>query len=86
MGNILTKLQAILAIASFSVGTLISCICVFFIEPIGEISNSALGLTSEFLVLAGALLGIKVVFDNKLHKFEAEIIERINKGSGMGNA
>ena len=43
-----TKLQSILAVASFIVGTVIGCISLFVVPPPGEITNSALGLTSEF--------------------------------------
>ena len=33
----LTRLQGIIAIASFSAGVLIACVCLFFIEPCGAI-------------------------------------------------
>ena len=68
-----TKLQGALAIASFTVGTVIGAISLFLVPPPGEITNSALGLTSEFLILSGALLGVSVVFDYKLSKFETHI-------------
>ena len=32
----LTRLQGIIAIASFSAGVLIACVCLFFIEPLGK--------------------------------------------------
>ena len=32
----LTRLQGIIAIASFSAGVLIACVCLFFIEPLGH--------------------------------------------------
>lgn len=69
----LTQLQGRLAVASFTVGTIIALVCLLLIEPKGEISNSGLTLTSEFLILAGALLGIKVSFDAKLQKIMAEL-------------
>lgn len=68
-----TRLQGGLAIASFVVGTVIGCISLFLIPPPGEITNSALGLTSEFLILCGALLGVSVVFDYKLSRFETQV-------------
>lgn len=75
MNNVhdLTKIQTRLAIASFSTGVLIACVCIFFIDPIGEIANSAISIVSEFLVLCGALLGIKTSFDIKLRRFQSEI-------------
>lgn len=68
-----TRLQGALAVASFTVGTIIGCISLFLVPPPGEITNSALGLTSEFLILCGALLGVSVVFDYKLSKFETHV-------------
>lgn len=69
----ITQLQGRLAVASFTVGCTIALACLFFVPPPGEITNSAITLTSEFLVLAGALLGIKVSFDAKLQKFMTEL-------------
>lgn len=68
-----TRVQSGLAIASFIVGTIIGCIALFVVPPPGEITNSALGLTSEFLILCGALLGVSVAFDYKLSKFETKV-------------
>lgn len=73
-----TKLQGALAIASFTVGTVIGAISLFLVPPPGEITNSALGLTSEFLILCGALLGVSVVFDYKLSKFESHVKKSLN--------
>lgn len=75
MNNVhdLTKIQTRLAIASFSTGVLIACVCIFFIDPVGEIASSAISIVSEFLVLCGALLGIKTSFDIKLKRFQNEI-------------
>lgn len=69
----LTKIQAHVAIASFTSGVVIAAVCLFFIEPIGEIASSAISIVSELLVLTGALLGIKTSFDVKLRQFEGEI-------------
>lgn len=65
--------------ASFSVGSIIACICLFLIEPKGEITNSAIGIVSQFLVLCGALLGIKTSMDWKLQKFEGEVTRRADE-------
>ncbi len=68
-----TKLQSILAVASFIVGTVIGCISLFVVPPPGEITNSALGLTSEFLILSAGMLGVNVAFDYKLSKFKSNV-------------
>lgn len=75
MNNVhdLTKIQTRLAVASFSTGVLIAVVCIFFIDPVGEIASSAISIVSEFLVLCGALLGIKTSFDIKLKRFQNEI-------------
>ena len=65
----LTRLQGQMAIASFAVGVIIACICLFIVPPPGEISTSALSIVSELFILAGALLGVKVSVDAKLQRF-----------------
>ena len=77
--NELTRLQGALAIASFSAGVAIACVCLFLIHPHGEISNSAISIVSELLVLAGAILGVKTSFDVKLNKMQAEIRHKVDK-------
>lgn len=74
-----TGLQGLIAILSFSSGVILAFICICFIEPIGEISSSAISIVSELLVLCGGLLGLKVSYDTKLKKMEGEIIDRIKK-------
>ena len=69
----LTKLQGIIAIASFSSGVIIASVCLFLIPPLGEIANSAISIVSELLVLCGAILGVKASYDVKFRKFEAEL-------------
>jgi len=59
----LTKLQGIIAVASFSSGVLIAVVCLFWIPPLGEIANSAISIVSELLVLCGAILGVKASYD-----------------------
>ncbi len=74
----LTKLQGIIAIASFSSGVLIAVVCLFWIPPLGEIASSAISIVSELLVLCGAILGVKASYDVKFRKFEAEIKQVID--------
>ena len=78
----LTKLQGVIAIASFTTGVLIAAVCLFWIPPLGEIANSAISIVSELLVLCGAILGVKASYDVKFRKFEAElrdVMENENK-------
>ena len=75
----ITRLQGGLAIASFSCGVLIAIVCLFFIEPLGEIAYSAVSIVSELLVLCGAILGVKASYDVKFHKFEAELHKKADK-------
>lgn len=69
----LTKLQGIIAIASFSSGVIIASVCLFLVPPLGEIANSAISIVSELLVLCGAILGVKASYDVKFRRFEAEL-------------
>lgn len=73
----LTRLQGIIAVASFTSGVLIAAVCLFFIEPLGEIASSAVSIVSELLVLCGAILGVKASYDVKFRKFEAELSQVI---------
>lgn len=75
------RIQYIMAVASFIIGTVLCCVCLFFIPPIGEIAYSALSAVSEFLVLCGALLGISLNFDVKLKRFETKILRENNEKS-----
>jgi len=69
----LTRLQGGMAIASFSAGVGIALGCLFLIEPLGEITNSAIAIVSQLLVLCGAILGVKASYDVKLTKMAADI-------------
>ena len=51
----------------------------FFIEPLGEITYSAVSIVSELLVLCGAILGVKASYDVKFHRFEAELHKKADK-------
>lgn len=75
----LTRLQGIMAIASFAAGVAIACACLLLVPPPGEISNSAISIVSELLVLAGAILGVKTSYDVKFRKFEAELMNKADK-------
>ncbi len=80
----LTRLQGIIAVASFSCGVIIASVCLFFIPPLGEIASSAVSIVSELLVLCGAILGVKASYDVKFRKFEAElnqVIENDNRNT-----
>ena len=82
----LTKLQGIIAIASFSSGVIIAAVCLFWIPPLGEIASSAISIVSELLVLCGAILGVKASYDVKFRKFEAElrqVIENENQHTDL---
>ena len=69
----LTRLQGIIAVASFTSGVLIAAVCLFLIPPLGEIASSAISIVSELLVLCGAILGVKASYDTKFRKFQAEL-------------
>lgn len=80
----LTRLQGIIAVASFSSGVIIASVCLFFIPPLGEIASSAISIVSELLVLCGAILGVKASYDVKFRKFQAEldqVIENENRNN-----
>ena len=74
----LTRLQGVIAIASFSSGVIIAAVCLFLVPPLGEIANSAISIVSELLVLCGAILGVKASYDVKFRKFEAELRQVID--------
>ena len=75
----LTRLQGIIAVASFSSGVIIASVCIFFIPPLGEIASSAISIVSELLVLCGAILGVKASYDVKFRKFESELMNKADK-------
>lgn len=73
------SLQGKMAVCSFVMGCVISCLCLFKIPPLGEIATSAITIVSMFLVLAGALVGVKVAFDTQAQKFSAQIADLVGK-------
>ncbi len=77
----MTRLQGGMAIASFAAGVAIACVCLFLVPSPGEISNSAISIVSELLVLAGAILGVKTSYDAKFIRIESEIQKKADKQS-----
>ena len=75
----MTRLQGIMAVASFAAGVAIACVCLFLVPPPGEISNSAISIVSELLVLAGAILGVKTSYDAKFVRIDAELQKKADK-------
>ena len=71
--NTNSRLHAVIAVASFVVGTIIGCVSLFWVPPPDDISNSELVLTSDFLLMSSAMLGVNVVFDYKLMKFKTNL-------------
>ena len=69
----LTRLQGGIAIASFVMGALISCVCLFFIRPLGEITSSAIIIVGNFLVLCGGILGVKASTDVRFKNLEMKV-------------
>jgi len=80
----MTKLQGGMAIASFVAGVVIACLCLFLVPPPGEISNSAISIVSELLVLAGAILGVKTSYDAKFIKIESDLRRKADKSEYDG--
>ena len=76
-----TRLKGGMAIASFAAGVGIASVCIFLIDPKGEISNSAISIVSELLVLAGAILGVKTSYDAKFIKIESDLQRKVDKDS-----
>lgn len=73
------RIQSVMAIASFTIGVILASICLFLIEPYGEIHTSAISIVSELFILAGSLLGISASFDAKMQRFRAEFEKEIVK-------
>ena len=71
------KFQNFIATTLICCGVVLASICLFFIDPLGEIHNSAIAIVSEMLILGGALLGVNANFDHKLKKFEATMVQKI---------
>ena len=77
------RLHAIMAVASFIVGTIIGCVSLFWIPPPNDISNSALVLTSDFLLMSSAMLGVDLALDYRLMKFKTSVLNSIEKNNNI---
>ncbi len=71
-------LKSILAATSFICGIIVAFSCLFFIRPIGGISNSALRVVSELLIICGSILGIGIK-NNRMMKNKHKKINRNRK-------
>ena len=78
------KLQTGLAVASFIVATIISCVSLWLVPPPDVISNSALVLTSDFLLLTAGLMGVDLALDYRLSKFKTSVLNSIENKSNNG--
>lgn len=75
------KLQTGLAVASFIVATLISCISLWIVPPPDTISNSALVLTSDFLLLTAGIMGVDLALDYRLSKFKTTVMKSLENNN-----
>lgn len=77
------KLQTGLAVASFIVATIVSCVSLFIVPPPDTISNSALLLTSDFLLLTAGILGVDLALDYRLSKFKTTVMKSLNANNEL---
>ena len=77
------KLQTGLAVASFIVATIVSCVSLWIVPPPDVISNSALVLTSDFLLLTAGILGVDLALDYRLSKFKTSVLNSIEKNNNI---
>ena len=77
------KLQTGLAVASFIVATIISCVSLWIVPPPDTISSSALLLTSDFLLLTAGILGVDLALDYRLSKFKTSVLNTIEKNNNI---
>lgn len=68
--------KAILSYLAFFAGVILA-FTALFLPPVGEIALTVISVISEFLVLAGALAGIDLAFDQKMMHFEGRLREEI---------
>lgn len=57
--DVIRLLRFILAATSFFCGIIIAFAGIFFITPLGEISNSSMSVVTELLILCGTILGVE---------------------------
>lgn len=77
------KLQTGLAVASFIVATIISCVSLWIVPPPDTISNSALLLTSDFLLLTAGIMGVDLALDYRLMKFKTSVMKSLNANNEL---
>lgn len=75
------KLQTGLAVASFIVATIVSCVSLWIVPPPDVISNSALVLTSDFLLLTAGILGVDLALDYRLSKFKTTVMKSLENNN-----
>lgn len=75
------KLQRGLAVASFIVATVISCVSLWIVPPPDTISNSALLLTSDFLLLTAGIMGVDLALDYRLSKFKTTVMKSLENNN-----
>ena len=75
------KLQTGLAVASFIVATIISCVSLWIVPPPDTISNSALLLTSDFLLLTAGIMGVDLALDYRLSKFKTTVMKSLENNN-----
>lgn len=63
----ITKLQIIVAIASFLIGVMFA-VAGFVVSPTGQIHDSVLYLIAQFFLLCASLFGVGAVFSHNNHK------------------
>lgn len=63
----ITKIQVVLAIASFIAGTAFG-IAGFIVPPEGEIHDSVLYLIAQFFLLTASLFGVGALFSTRYRK------------------
>ena len=75
----LTRLQGIIAVASFVSGIVIAAVCLFFVPPLGEIASSAISIVSELLVIVERVstLDTASVLENKYAKSAASVSDGV---------
>lgn len=66
------RLGYIFASACFALGWLITFIA-FFVEPVGDVSNSVLYILGQALLFSGAIVGIGQYFNMEVQNYKSEI-------------
>ncbi len=48
------------------------CFCAFWTEPVGQIHESVLWYFAQCLIYAGSAIGIDVIIDNRINRFNQD--------------